>query len=878
MVPQISAFLCGRVTYVQGPRVVAGRYELLARIGRGGSSTVWLARDRVDDTAVALKWIRRGDPSAARQARAEVATLRMLQVPGVVALRDEGAARGRTFVVMERVEGAPFPGRARPCGWRELEGPLLSLLEALGRVHALGVVHRDLKPANVLVREGRAVLVDFGIARLDASWQSPWEGGESTYGTVAYMAPEAWDGNDDPRSDLYAVGVMAYRTLTGRFPFPVRGEVALLLGRRAEPRRLRWGAADAPAPVLAVLESLLAPLPDARPGSAAEVVARLRATSPEAPGCGRRLPERSRWSEEALRELFAGPDRLLHLREDAARLLYARSGGAPARVVAELERWEREGAARWSGERYVVQRIDLDRREASAAAASDGGSLAAAGAVTGDAADLMQWLALAGTALRPAALRQVTGWSAGRVGRALRELGERGHVLRDRGGASARDGAFGSIRWAPARKREAHERLAAALRPRHPARLQHLLMAGSDAREIAAEVRHTAEGFAARGRLSQAEHVLREGVRALRGCSDCDDALLLSMFGLWARVAIEQWTPRALDRLRCELSAPEYRRGPLAAVERLMRAAHATLHWTPQAEALVARVPRCEDAGLELLRMEVAVNAARRVSKGSLRRVLATLHPVAGAAPEWLRRRASWEARLAVAEERYEDAARCYGRGARGEAWVSRRHRECLGAAAAWMEASRFERARGLIERVHAEAVRLRLPVTEGRAVWLRRTLEWRLGHDAEPDPEWVDAALEVDPVVARLMACHEAILAWHQRDAAAFQGLYARASAIEGATTEPRTWSVVEAMAVDLGLRALDRDGREALIARVADHVPAIALQVAALTWPGGPPDAREAERALRFAGAVPRGRWAWRVDVLSVDACLARLGVAAP
>ena len=240
---------------MQGPRVVAGRYELVARIGRGGSSTVWLARDRVDETSVALKWIRRGDPSTAQQARAEVAVLRMLQVPGVVALRDEGVARGRTFVVMERVEGVPFPGCASPCSWGALEGPLLSLLDALGRVHALGVVHRDLKPANVLVGEGRSVLVDFGIAHLDARWRSPRADGESTYGTVAYMAPEAWDGDDDPRSDLYAVGVMAYRALTGRFPFPVRGDVALLLGRRAEARRLRWGSADAPASVRATRSS-----------------------------------------------------------------------------------------------------------------------------------------------------------------------------------------------------------------------------------------------------------------------------------------------------------------------------------------------------------------------------------------------------------------------------------------------------------------------------------------------------------------------------------------------------------------------------------------------------------------------------------------------
>lgn len=799
----------------------------------------------------------------------------------MVALRDEGVARGRTFVVMERVEGAPFPGVALPCSWGALEGPLLSLLDALGRVHALGVVHRDLKPANVLVGEGRSVLVDFGIAHLDARWRSPRADGESTYGTVAYMAPEAWDGDDDPRSDLYAVGVMAYRALTGKFPFPVRGDVPLLLARRAEARRLRWGSTDAPASVRAVLESLLAPRPDARPASAAEVVARLRADATDAPEYGRRwLLERPRWSEEALREIFAGPDRLLHLREDAARLLYARSGGAPARVVAELERWEREGVARWAGERCVVQRGELDRRDAQPAVAGIEEELrGASGGVSDDAQELTQWLALAGAPLRSATLRRVTGWSAGRVGRALRALRGHGRATRDAAGAIAvREGLVAPTRWSPGRRQEAHAHLAAAMRSQDPARLQHLLMGRTDAAEVAAELGSVAEGFAARGRLAQAEHVLREGVRALRGCAGFEDGLLVPQFGLWARVALEQWTPHALDRLRCELSAPEHRRAVPAEVGALLHAAHATLQWTPQAGELVAEVPTFEDANLELLRHEVRVNAARRVSAAALREVVASSRSFLRANPAVHRRMASWEASLAMAEERYEDAARGYARSARGEPWVSRAHRGLLSAAAAWLEVGRFDDSRRLIDRVEREARALRLPVIEGRAVWLRRTLDWRLGRDAEPDPVWVDAAVVVDPVVARLMAYHECVLAWHQRDAPGFQRLYARASAIEGAPSEPRTWSIVEAMAVDLGLRASGGEAREALIARVAEHVPLIALQVAALTWPGGAPDVREAERALGFAATTPRARWAWRLDVLSVDACLARLGVAPP
>ncbi|MFO0602575.1 MAG: hypothetical protein U0324_05335 [Polyangiales bacterium] len=125
---------------------------------------------------------------------------------------------------------------------------------------------------------------------------------------------------------------------------------------------------------------------------------------------------------------------------------------------------------------------------------------------------------------------------------------------------------------------------------------------------------------------------------------------------------------------------------------------------------------------------------------------------------------------------------------------------------------------------------------------------------------------------------CHEAILAWHRGDAAGLAVACERARSIEGATAEPRTWSVLQAMAADLGVAPLDSAAREALVERAAAHVPAIALQVAALTLPEGALDPREADRAVRLARSIPRARWAERLDVLSVDECLARLGAAPP
>src|SRR5579883_739740 len=130
-------------------RRIAGRYVLERLLGRGGQAEVWSAADRITGSRVAVKLL--GEGASPARARREIATLRLLRLPGVVRLLDEGVDDERGFVVMELVLGAPFPGVATPCTWAELGPPTLRLLETLARVHACGVVHRDLKPANVLV-------------------------------------------------------------------------------------------------------------------------------------------------------------------------------------------------------------------------------------------------------------------------------------------------------------------------------------------------------------------------------------------------------------------------------------------------------------------------------------------------------------------------------------------------------------------------------------------------------------------------------------------------------------------------------------------------------------------------------------------------------
>jgi len=156
-------------------RLVAERYRLLAPLASGGASTVFAALDLLTGREVALKQMRLDEVALAR-ARLEIAILRRLQrpslLPGVARLLDDGADDRHVWLVMERIDGAPFPGCATPCAWSAIAGTTLALLDTLSELHGAGVTHRDVKPENVLVdRAGQPVLVDFGIASLGEDFE-----------------------------------------------------------------------------------------------------------------------------------------------------------------------------------------------------------------------------------------------------------------------------------------------------------------------------------------------------------------------------------------------------------------------------------------------------------------------------------------------------------------------------------------------------------------------------------------------------------------------------------------------------------------------------------------------------------------------------------
>ena len=275
---------------------LSGAYFLHALIGRGGMADVYRATDLTHDRSVVVKVLRRGaaaDAGAVARFHREARAAAQLSHPNSVALLGSGETEsGTLFLVMELVPGATLAhllAAASPLGAARAVEIGAQILAALTEAHALGIIHRDLKPANVMVdaAEGadRVKVLDFGIATVaDGDVESRLTQQGTVFGTPAYMSPEQIRGEPlDPRSDLYAVGVILHEILAGRLPF--EAETPLGLASRhlhdPPPPLSRAGARVTPALESLVL-SALAKRPEDRPASAEVFRAALLACPVEA--------------------------------------------------------------------------------------------------------------------------------------------------------------------------------------------------------------------------------------------------------------------------------------------------------------------------------------------------------------------------------------------------------------------------------------------------------------------------------------------------------------------------------------------------------------------------------------------------------------------
>ncbi|WP_437330735.1 protein kinase domain-containing protein [Sorangium sp. So ce381] len=213
--------------------VVAGRYRLERTLARGGMGSIWVARHLQLDATVAVK-LMAPEYAASSTARArferEARAAAQLKIPNVVHVHDYGVEGDTPFLVMELLDGEDLETRLSREGRLSMAatlGIVTQVCKALRRAHEMGIVHRDLKPANLfLSRQDEDELVkvlDFGIAKAQGTLLA---GNETKTGTLVgspyYMSPEQVRRSKtlDWRSDLWSVGVIAYRCLTGGLPFP----------------------------------------------------------------------------------------------------------------------------------------------------------------------------------------------------------------------------------------------------------------------------------------------------------------------------------------------------------------------------------------------------------------------------------------------------------------------------------------------------------------------------------------------------------------------------------------------------------------------------------------------------------------------------------
>ena len=259
--------------------LLAPTYTIDRELGRGGMATVCLAQDTKHERVVALKVVHPGlaESLGAERFLREIKVVARLNHPHILPLFDSGEVEGFLYYVMPYVEGESLRERLE----RENQLPVdeairhaLSIASALDYAHRQNVIHRDVKPENVMMYEGEAMVMDFGIAKsvIESGERSITQSG-ALFGTPAYVSPEqaAGAGQVDGRADQYSLGVVLYEMLAGERPFSGSTDVEAFARRfKDTPTPIRQLREDVPESVETALTKAMDPDPNSRYASIAQ--------------------------------------------------------------------------------------------------------------------------------------------------------------------------------------------------------------------------------------------------------------------------------------------------------------------------------------------------------------------------------------------------------------------------------------------------------------------------------------------------------------------------------------------------------------------------------------------------------------------------------
>ncbi len=206
-------------------KMIAGRYEILEEVGKGGMAHVYKARCHFLNRYVAIKVLKeelKDDKEFVHRFNTEAQAAARISNPHVVSIYDVGVEDGLYYIVMEYIEGITLKEyivEKHVLTWRQAAEFAAQICEGLEEAHKKSVIHRDIKPQNIIMTsDGILKVTDFGIAR--ATSQATTTMANSTIGTVHYLSPEqARGGYTSESTDIYSLGVVLYEMLTGRLPF-----------------------------------------------------------------------------------------------------------------------------------------------------------------------------------------------------------------------------------------------------------------------------------------------------------------------------------------------------------------------------------------------------------------------------------------------------------------------------------------------------------------------------------------------------------------------------------------------------------------------------------------------------------------------------------